>query len=247
MSLTTTQSLAQFAVASLGQAFNIPFEIQNASDLVVTDTNGTTSLDTALTLNTDYFVTGAATNGVILNPVVTLENTGLRYAVGDTLTIQRKPPATQPTTYVDGTKYLAATTNNALDWIVYQVQALLDIAARCLQVPATSAAASVPPMPLTARKNTILGFDSNGNLAFLPLTTLATGFQMNTLITGLTGGGATKLDGYDATGLTAGYVMEFVQTGPGARQFQLQVSSAATGPTVVAALNQPTMRWISIL
>lgn len=247
MSLTTTQSLAQFAVASLGQAFSVPFEIQNASDLVVTDTNRTTLLDTSLTLNTDYFVTGSAVNGVIAAPVVTLENTGLRYAIGDTLTIQRKPPGTQPTTYVDGTAYLAAVDNNSLNWIVYSIQALYDIVSRCLQVPATSLTSAVPPMGIAARENTLVGFDGSGNLSLVSQASLVGNFVVSSLITGLTGGGSTNLDGLNAAGFPALYVIQFVQTGVGTRQYQLKLSSLATGPLVVTALNKAGYQWISVL
>lgn len=164
MSLTSTQSLFQYAIASLGQAFTPACPVQNTSDFVVTFSSATTLLDTVLTLNVDYTVTGSATAGVILAPTVTLEGTGLHYAVGGRLTIQRKNPFTQPTTYLDGTKYLAATSNNSLDWLGYSIQALNDIAVRSLRLPATAAA--LPEMALTTRAGNIIGFDASGNLTF---------------------------------------------------------------------------------
>lgn len=167
MSLTTTQSLFQYAIASLGQAFSPACAIQNTSDFVVTYTS-TAGVDTVLTLGVDYTVTGSATAGVITAPTVTLEAAGLHYATGGTLTIQRKAPFTQPTTYVDGVKYLAAVSNNSLDWLAYAIQALNDIAARSLRVPATSGAVSA--MALNSRKSNLLAFDSLGNLIFLPAT-----------------------------------------------------------------------------
>lgn len=164
MSLTTVQSLFSYAIASLGQAFAPACEVQNASDFIVTYTAPVTFLDTVLTLNVDYFVTGAATNGIILAPTITLEPTGIHYAVAGTLTIQRKNPYTQPTTYVDGVKYMAAVPNNSLNWLAYSIQALNDVASRCLQVPATGPV--MAPMTRTARASKVVGFDSNGALTF---------------------------------------------------------------------------------
>lgn len=164
MSLTSVQSLFQYSIASLGQAFTPACPVQNTSDFVVTYTNAITFADTVLTLNVDYFVTGTATNGVILAPTVTLEAAGLHYASGGTLTIQRKNPFTQPTTYVDGTKYLAATANNSLDWLCYSIQALNDLVARCVQVPSTSAV--LAPLTRAARASKVIGFDSMGQLTY---------------------------------------------------------------------------------
>lgn len=72
-------------------------------------------------------------------------------------------------------------------------------------------------------------------------------FAFNNLITGLTGGGSANLDGLSAGSLPTGYVVEFNQTGVGARQYQLQVSSLPTGPLVVAASGATGKQWISIL
>ena len=248
MSVTTLQSLFQYAIASLGQAYSPNCAIQNASDFVVTDTNATTLVDTVLTLNVDYTVTGPFTNGVCSAPTVTLEGTGLHYAVGDTLTIQRKPPDTQVTTFVDGTKYLAATTNNALDWLCYSVQALYDIVSRCIQVPPTSVAQS--PIPLALRKSSFLGFDASGNVTINPVAPTAAAFLVNNAIVGPTGGGSTHLDGVDCTALAIGTIIQFTFGGIGAgaaTQYQLTTSSATPGPGIVAALNKPSARWIQIL
>lgn len=256
MSVPSTQSLFQYAIAMLGQAFTPAVPIQNTSDLVVTYTAATTLLDTPLTLNVDFTVTGAFVNGVLAAPTVTLEATGLHYAVGGTLTIQRKPPATQPTTYVDGTKYPAATTNNSLDWIVYSIQALWDVAQRCLQVAPTSGVQ--PSIPAATRKNALAGFDANGNAtvyAYPSTPGPATGIVNNANIIGETGGGATHLDGIDASQYAIGTVIAWNVGGqtaiaagyPAPRvQYMLVTSALATGPGVVAALNVPTARWVQI-
>lgn len=194
MAVTSTASLFQYAIVSLGQAFSPPVSIQNASDLVATFTDATTLIDTVLTLNVDYTVGGTFTNSVNTAPTVTLEAAGLHYVVGGTLTIQRASPLTQPTTFIDGVKYQAATTNNALDWLCYALQELKDLLNRCLCVPATSSVQS--PIALATRKSQLIGFDANGNFttfnpASLGGATLIAG--TNGQITAATSGGTVTI------------------------------------------------------
>lgn len=163
MPLNSTVSLIQYTVTSLGQTLAFPYYFLNNADLTVVDTNGTSLLDASLTLGTDFTVANAG------NPAggsITLEGTGLHYAIGDTITIARVPVLTQPTNYQDGTAYPAAVDNVTSDWIVMQVQSLRDAIKRCLQLPLSGSPGSVPAMPLTLRANNVIGFDSNGNLAF---------------------------------------------------------------------------------
>lgn len=242
MSLTGTQSLFQYAIASLGQAFTPACPVQNTSDFVLTYTSATTLLDTVLVLNVDYTVAGAATAGVILAPTVTLEATGLHYAVGGTLTIQRKNPFTQVTTIVDGTKYLAATTNNGLDWLCYSIQALNDMAARCLRVPPSNAALS--PMILTARLGKLLGFDSSGAPQFYdPASAVfATGSHIET--TSIAALKAVAITGF-ITGQQAMVAGYYASNDGGGGLFTYSSISAATdnGGTIIAP-NAGSGRWL---
>lgn len=171
MSVTTTPSLVQYTIASLGQAFTPGFAIQNTSDIVVTYTNATTYADTVLTLNTDFFVTGTFSSGVCTNPTVTLEGSGLHYAVGGKLTVQRAEGFTQPTTLVDAQQFPAATFNTAWDWIVYHVQALKDRLDRVSfqQAPTTAVNSTIP---FANRLGRLAGWDDNGlpTTYFLPQT-----------------------------------------------------------------------------
>lgn len=261
MSLLTTQSLFQYAIAVLGQSFSPPMECQNTSDFVVTYTNPTTLADTTLTNGLDYVISGASTEGIILAPTLTLEAAGLHYATGGTLTIQRKPPATQPTTYVDGTKYPASVPNNSLNWIVYAIQALTDIASRCLQVPATSPTQSA--IALAVRKGMLAGWDASGNFTqYAPVA--GVGVQPFPVslnpsysiflpgVTAITGGGATQLDGLDITAVTQ--IIEVILTFGGNTDVRqcwklrpyisgdLNVSDGTT--TVVPVVNPSNLRWI---
>jgi len=211
MSLATTQSLFQYAIASLGQVFSPACAIQNQGDFVVWYTS-TLGVDTLLVLNTDYTVTGAATSGVILSPSVTLEGTGLHYAVGGTLTIQRKNAFTQPTAFIDGTKYLAAVQNNSLDWLCYSIQALTDISSRCLQVSPTSPVQN--PIALASRKNQLAGWDANGNFVTYPQSLAAGATIPNGMTVEFLSGSTLKLDAGATFLSNVGGVFD---TGAGAR------------------------------
>lgn len=161
MSVSTSPSLIQYTIASLGQAFTPGFSIQNTTDIVVTYTNATTFADTVLALNTDFFVTGSFTNGTCANPTVTLEGAGLHYAVGGKLTVQRAESFTQVTTVVDLQKFPAATLNNAWDWLCFHIQALKDRLDRvAFQQAPTSAATS--PITFANRIGRLAGWDQNG-------------------------------------------------------------------------------------
>lgn len=257
MSLPTTQSLFQYAIASLGQAFSPACPIQNTSDFVVWYTS-TLGVDTLLSLNVDYFVTGVAANGVITAPTVTLEGTGAHYAIGGTLTIQRKPPLTQPTTYLDGVRYLAAVQNNSLDWLAYGLQELADIVGRCLQVPPTSVAQS--PIALAVRKGMLAGWDANGNFAAIanngaialwPTFLFPSAETFLPGITSHTGGGLTALDGLNVIGI-AFVVSVVISLSDNREVWKLRpavggdpsISDGVT--TVVPVVNPSNLRWIRI-
>lgn len=257
MSLTTTTSLFQYAIAALGQAYTPPCAVQTTSDFTVTYTNSTTLVDRVLVLNVDYFVTGAAVAGVIASPTITLEGTGLHYATGGILTIQRKPTRTQPTNFTDGNKYLASTTNNALDWLAYQVQALYDIAQRCLQVPATSPAQT--PVQLNTRKGQLAGWDAAGNFCTYSAGGLASQpfplslFPSNPIflpgVTAHIGGTFNSLDGLDITAITT-TILVILSIGDNNEMWKLR--SAQGGDlaisdgvsVVVPVVNPANLRWI---
>lgn len=255
MSLQTTESLAQFAIATLGQAVQPPFEIQNATDFVVVYTSASTatpaSTDTVLVLNVDYTVSGTFTNGTNLAPTVTLEATGLHYAVGGTLTVARAPQETQELTLVDGVTTPASAWNTALNWLAYHIQALRDRVDRTLQLSLSSAVQEA--FEIAGRAGQLLGFDASGNFALLTYPVIpapAAGFSFNSNLTQPTGGTSVCLDDVDASAISPGNVVCFTnKSGPAnvMSAFQLTTSSAATGPNVVAALNNASCRWIQIL
>lgn len=259
MSVTSTLSLQKYTIASLGQAFTPAIVIQNTTDFALTYTNATTLADTALVLNVDYTVSGTFVLGVCTAPTVTLEAVGLHYAIGGQLTIQRLPPTTQPTLYTDANKYLASVPNNSLDWIVYQVQMLLEASSRSLQVPSTSLAQAA--FALAARKGMLAGFDANGNVALYAVPSgglqpfavaLAPSFPIFLPgVTATTGGGATQLDGLNITTVTQ-ILVAILSIGDNQEIWKLRpytsgdlnVSDGTT--TVVPVTNPSNLRWIRI-
>lgn len=259
MSVTSLVSLQQFTIAALGQAFTPAIAIQNTTDFVLVYTNPTTLADTPLTNVTDYTVSGTFVLGVCTAPTVTLEAVGLHYAVGGTLTIQRLPPATQPTLYTDANKYLASVPNNSLDWLCYQLQVLIEASARSLRVPSTSVAQTA--FALAARKGMIVGFDSAGLATLYAIPSAGTqpfpialtpSFPIFLpLVTATTGGAATNLDGLNITAVTQ-ILIAILSIGDNQEVWKLRpftggdlnVSDGTT--TVVPVTNPSNLRWIRI-
>lgn len=91
--------------------------------------------------------------------------------VGSTLTLIRQVPYTQLTNLFNQGPYLPQVVENALDWMAMQAQQLYALYNRAIRVPLTE-----PPIaPLVARilrKNKVLGFDSNGNIAYYDVSDL---------------------------------------------------------------------------
>lgn len=259
MSVTSLVSLQKYTIGSLGQAFTPSIAIQNTTDFVLVFTDAVTLLDTPLTNVTDYTVTGTSVQGVITAPTVTLEAVGLHYAVGGQLTIQRLPPATQPTLYTDMNKYLASVPNNSLDWLCYQLQVLIEASARSLQVPSTSVAQ--PAMGLAARKSKVVGFDANGQVTLLAVpsagtqpfpSALAPSFLIFLpLVTATTGGAATHLDGLSVIGITQ-ILIVILSITDNQEVWKLRPAAggdagSSDGTTLVVPVTNPgNLRWVRI-
>jgi hypothetical protein len=157
MSLSSDTARVQYTVTTTPQNFAVPFYILASSDIQVIKT--VSGVDTTLVLNTDYTVSGAATN-----PSTASVN-GVTGIVGATLTIVRATAATQPTTYIPNSAFPATTAERNWDRVTMLVQRLVVDVQRCLRFASSNAAAAV--MALNSRKNKMLGFDDNGDVQFM--------------------------------------------------------------------------------
>lgn len=112
-------------------AFSFPIYFLNADDLRVKklQTNGT---EVALSLNSDYTVTGAG------NPGGGTVTTTVPPAAGETLAILRDPPLTQLTVYGEGDDFPAKSHERALDKLTMIAQRLFERVSKALLLKDTA-------------------------------------------------------------------------------------------------------------
>lgn len=126
---TETSRSGPYAGAGTTGPFTVGFRfIANAHLRVIRTT--TAGIDSTLTLNTDYTVSGAggSTGTVTLTSAL---------ALGEKLTIVRDVPFTQNADYVPGDAFPAESHEDALDLLTMQTQQLAEVADRTLTLPAT--------------------------------------------------------------------------------------------------------------
>lgn len=174
MTVTTNTNKVQALGNGVTKTFPYTFRIYSASDLVVTSTNITTGVDTALVLNTDYTVTGAGSyNGgnVVL--------TGTAPSATTRITIRRAIAVTQGTDLRNQGAYFAETHEDVFDRLMMIDQQQQETLDRSLAFPASDAAATHYELPAAAaRANNLLGFDENGKpVAVAPAAQSATALQ----------------------------------------------------------------------
>ncbi|ORT86193.1 hypothetical protein B7G54_11985 [Burkholderia puraquae] len=127
-----------------------------------TDTSTTPPTTAMLVLNSDYTATGA---GVVGGGSI---STTVAPTATQTLTILRNVPFTQLVHYVPNDPFPAATHEQALDQLTMELQQLNEIAGHAITFPTYE---PLPPtlLPAAQRAGLMLGFDSNGNLTYIPL------------------------------------------------------------------------------
>jgi hypothetical protein len=106
------------------------------------------SIDTDLTLTTDYSVTGAGG----LTGTVTLV---IALAVGESLTIIRNVPFVQDADYVDNDAFPAESHEQALDLLTMQTQQIKEAQDRALALPPTVSGSISTELPLPVPNNII--------------------------------------------------------------------------------------------
>lgn len=156
MTVETDLDRAQYATNATTGPWTVPFYFLESDEIAVTwtDANGT---DTLLTLDTHYSVAGAGDeNGGTIT-------TASAYLAGGKLTIVRDMNFVQETEYVDGDAFPAKTHERALDRLTMIGQQLKELFNRSLRF-AVSDTNPVTLPTATARANTVLAFDDDGNI-----------------------------------------------------------------------------------
>jgi|GEM_PF-5967315 len=156
MTITSEVGRAAYAGDGASTQFTVPFKFFQSSDLrvILQSANG---VDSVLTENVDYTVSGAGDDG---GGTVTLAKAP---ASGQTLTIILDPPRTQLTDYVSNDAFPAESHERALDRLTQQNIRAFDIVSRALRLPDGDPNTLATLPGAAARANKFLRFDNNGD------------------------------------------------------------------------------------
>lgn len=228
--------------ASTTQAYPVPFLFFSTTHLrCIVTTNG---VDAPM----NFVATGEGNpNGGSLTTVTAVPATS-------TVTIYREVPATQTTSYVEGSDFPAASHERALDKLTMLVQQIMGTLKRTVRVAQSSG--ETQEIPQIAGANKLLGTDGNGDLGVYDRTTVAVG----STTTGAAGSNAQVTN----TGTATSPVLEFsipgsptvnagttTTTAPGtqasvtaagtafARQFNFSIPRGDKGETGLQGLTGP--------
>lgn len=158
MSLATTVNKVQYTANGSTTAFSFPYKFNTNSDLVVTETNLSTGVDTVKTLTTDYTVSGAGNAGGGTVTFVVAPVNGRR------ITIERVVALTQETDYQPDDDFPAEVHEAALDKLTMIAQQLNAASARTLKAPVADSI-TLGTLPVdTLRANKALVFDATGQV-----------------------------------------------------------------------------------
>ena len=155
-------------------SFTVPFYFLDVSHLVVliTDLSGNA---TAMTLNSDYTVTGAgvSTGGTVLMTVAPASGYGV--------SVLRQVPFTQLSHFVANDPLPATTLEQTFDQITMQTQQLKEQSSRSIVLPANVAGPTQFPLPV---EGAVLGWAS-GAWAWLSGASVALGINLLTAAAGM--------------------------------------------------------------
>jgi hypothetical protein len=171
---STVDKTGPVTLTNLPQSVSIGFPFQFSSDVVVLDMGQTSGVhDPALTLvlGSDYTVTGGGYNTANQMQVgsITLQAGGQsNVLVGDQIVILKGSPFNQSVSFVSTGPLTINLLEQALDKTTELAQQVNEVAGRSLQFEPFEFLS--PTLNLTSRKSMLLGFDSNGNIAYYPTT-----------------------------------------------------------------------------
>ena len=135
--------------------YNVPFRVDNATDLVVVARLTDTGVETTLA-GGQFTVSGLG------NPAGCTVTTAAAWPNTYTLTFYREVPATQLTSYANNDSFPAISHERALDKLTYLMQQALRKLGQCFRVTeASTTPTEKPSIPLS-----VLGLDGAGQLVF---------------------------------------------------------------------------------
>ena len=160
MTVSTAISFNSYAGNGSTTSFAYSFKIFKDSNLTVALVNDISGAETAQTLDADYTVTGAGTDGGG-NVVFTTAP-----ASGNTVLIRRVLPVTQETNYVPNDPFPAEAHEDALDKLTMLVQQEVSNNNIAIQFPQGDVGAGINNIlpSVTDRADKIVQFDTEGNV-----------------------------------------------------------------------------------
>lgn len=167
---STTRKAGPYPGNGVTTAFPFGFKVFKKEDVLVTftDANGT---DYELVLDSDYSVTLNEDQNNNPGGTITYPRAGSPLAIlaaTQRLTFTGDLPYTQPTDIPNLSPFFPEVVEDALDRAEIQIQQLKEISDRAIKVGVSDT--PLPPLPgQSARGNTVIGFDANGNVTVFPL------------------------------------------------------------------------------
>lgn len=165
----TNRRAGPFAGDSDQTDFPFSFKIFAATDIAVAVVNFA-GVETVLTYGTDYNVTVNSNQDSSPGGSVTYPLTGSPLPAGSSLVVYGALPYDQPLDLPTGGNFSPLAIENEHDRTVMQIQQLREVTDRSLRVPVTSDSSTELPTP---EEGTVLGWDSDGNIANLSGADLA--------------------------------------------------------------------------
>lgn len=171
-----------FLITSLPQTIPVGFPFQTGNDLLVLDTGPSGSPhDPALVLvgGSDYTVSGGGYNSAVqmqTGSVICVGTGSTPVAVNDNIVVMRNVPINQTSSFSSTGPLTIQQIEQALDKTATLSQQVNEIAQRSLQFENFEFNVS-PTLSKSARENSILTFDSNGNILWVPTSEIGGGTQ----------------------------------------------------------------------
>lgn len=156
MTISTEYTPPQYIGNNTATVFAFPYVFYANSDLIVTRTQISTGVDTALTITTDYTISGGAGSSGFVTCVVAPTS-------DQRITIERSIPYKQDANFPENTAFPANTLETVLDKAVIMAQQTKAVAARALVIPASDSGVTTTLPTATVRAGKALFFDGSGN------------------------------------------------------------------------------------